>query len=86
MNIKWDPNAEDIIAGMVKRLQTVVDRVVSERLGEPVDKVKPALAAAWAGANEGASITEPDLTTVATLISEGKRVWVTDDGRIMADD
>lgn len=40
----------------------------------------------WAATDDGASITEPDLTATVTLISEGKRVWIEPDGTIMADD
>jgi hypothetical protein len=71
---------------MVKRVQAAVESTINDYSGKPLDEVRTALARRWAATNEGAQITEPDLTRVATLISEGKRVWVTDDGRIMADD
>lgn len=86
MDIQWNPDAGEVLAGMVKRIQIAVEEVADEYLGRPVDEVRPVLAARWAAANEGAQITEPDLTRVAALISDGKRVWVTDDGTIMAED
>lgn len=86
MDIKWNPNADQILAQMVSNVADAVDAISREYAGRPVDEIRPALAARWAAANEGASITEPDLTNVATFISQGKRVWVEPDGRIMADD
>jgi hypothetical protein len=86
MNIKWNPDADRILAQMVANIAAAVDDISRAYSGKPVDEVRPVLAARWAVANDGASITEPDLTNVATLISEGKRVWVEPDGKIMADD
>lgn len=86
MDIQWDSNAGVVIAAMVRRIQVTVEEIVEEYLGRPVDEVRPALAARWAATNDGAQITEPDLTRVATQISDGKRVWVTNDGTIMAED
>jgi len=86
MNIKWNPDADQIMAQMVANVVAAVDEISRDYAGKAVDEIRPALAARWAAANDGASITEPDLTNIATLISQGKRVWVEPDGRIMADD
>lgn len=86
MEMKWNPNADQILTQMVANIATAVDEIVRDYAGKPVQEVRAALAARWAAANDGASITEPDLTNVATLISQGKRVWVEPDGKIMADD
>lgn len=40
--------------------------------GRPVDEIKPALRREWR--RIGGSITDPDLTEYATLISEGHRI------------
>jgi hypothetical protein len=86
MDIKWNPDADRILEQMVDNVATALDEVSREYAGRPIEEVRPALAARWAAANEGASIAEPDLTNVARLISQGKRVWIEPDGRIMADD
>jgi hypothetical protein len=86
MDIKWNSNADQILAQMVSNVAAAVDAISGEYAGRSINEIRPALAARWAAANKGASITEPDLTNVATLISQGKRVWVESDGRIMADD
>lgn len=86
MDIKWNPDADRIIAQMVANVAAALDEISRDYAGKPVEEVRPALAMRWAAANDGASITEPDLTNVASLISQGKRVWVEPDGRIMADD
>jgi len=85
MNFEWNPNADKMLAAMVQRIVDALDSVVRDYSGHPVDEVRSALKQRWESANEGASITEPELTTVATKISEGKRVWL-EDGKIMADD
>lgn len=86
MEIKWNSNADEILAQMVSNTAAAVEEICREYSGRSVDEVRPALAARWAASNNGASITEPDLTNGSTLISKGKTVWVEPDGRIMADD
>lgn len=86
MSIQWNDNADEILAQMMRRTKLALESVVNDFSGRPVEEVKIVLAERWAASNEGASITEPDLTNVATLISAGKRVWIEPDGRILADD
>ncbi|MEA9987066.1 hypothetical protein [Subtercola sp. RTI3] len=86
MSFHWNSNADQILAQMVANTAAAIYEVCRDFSGRPVDEVRPALAARWAASNEGASITEPELTNVATLISQGKRVWAEADGRIMAHD
>lgn len=86
MRIHWNSNADQVLAQMVARTATALDEICRDFSRRPVDEVRPALAARWAASNEGASITEPDLTKIAKLISEGRRVWVEPNGKIMADD
>jgi len=47
--------------------------------GHPVDEVKPALQARWSAVNDGASITDPELTQYAQALSDGRRVVVQPD-------
>ncbi|MCU1633801.1 MAG: hypothetical protein JWM61_2453 [Micrococcaceae bacterium] len=85
MNVQWNDDAGAIIAVMVARLQVILDEVSQDYSGKPVDEVKAALEERWTSANEGASITDPELTGAATAISNGKRVWL-ENGNLMAED
>lgn len=70
----------------VSKLKTVLEEVSTEYAGRDVESVKAALSARWSAVGNGARVTEPDLTTIATRISLGKRVWLEDSGAIMSDD
>ena len=86
MTFQMNPDFPRAIAEHVNKLKAVLESVSTAQSGQPVDAVKVALLAAWTGVGNGASISDPDLTTVAGLISTGKRVWLEDNGKIMADD
>jgi hypothetical protein len=86
MTFRMNPDFPRAMAEQVKKLKAALDRVSTTNSGQAVDSVKVALVAAWNGVGNGASISEPELTTVAGLISAGKRVWLEDDGKIMAED
>jgi hypothetical protein len=85
MNVQWNDDAGAIIAVMVARLQVILDEVSQDYSGKPVDEVKAALEERWTSANEGTSITDPELIGAATAISNGKRVWL-ENGNLMAED
>lgn len=86
MSFQWNSNADKILAQMVANTAAAVEEISRDYSGRPVDEVRPALAARWAESNAGAAITDPELTNIATLISQRKRVWVEPDGKVMADD
>lgn len=86
MDIQWKDDASSAIAAMVTRIQAVLFTVSRDYSGKPIDEVKTALQEQWASANDGASITDPELTAAATAISNGKRVWMEGNGVVMADD
>ncbi len=76
---KWNPGAEREIERMAieatqKRFQPILDSVHDEYAGRSVDEIKPVLARKWAAGNDGASITDPELTNIAQAISDGTRV------------
>ena len=78
-NLKLNPGALDAIGRQAleafnAKLQPVLDRFQQEHAGRLVDEIKPPLAQMWSQNTDGGSITEPDLTKWATLISEGKRI------------
>lgn len=86
VNVKMDPGWEKSLGDMAvramsERYQPILDGLHDEFAGRPIDEIKPVLARRWAEGNEGASITEPELTNVAQAISDGKRVVMTD-GRL----
>lgn len=86
MTFQMNPDFPRAVAEQVRNLKAALERVSTSNSGQPVDSVRVALLAAWTGVGNGASISEPELTTVAGLISAGKRVWLEDDGKIMAED
>ena len=86
MDMQWNDDAGSVFAGMFSRIQTVLVDVSRDYSGKPVQDVKTALQERWAAASDGASIRDPELTGAATAISNGKRVWMEDNGTIMADD
>lgn len=86
MKFKMNPGAEKAIAdmavkAMTDRFQPILDTLRAEYAGQPVETIKPVLAQRWAAGNDGASITDPELTNVAQAISDGQRVVMVD-GRL----
>lgn len=86
MKFKMNPGAEKAIAdmavkAMTDRFQPILDTLHAEYAGQPVETIKPVLAQRWAAGNDGASITDPELTNVAQAISDGQRVVMVD-GRL----
>lgn len=86
MKFEWRADAAATLAAVVKRSQDAVASVSRDYSGHPVAEVKRALKAAWEGANDGASITDPELTLAAKAVSDGKRLWLEDDGGLMVED
>ncbi|MCR2817086.1 hypothetical protein [Microbacterium jiangjiandongii] len=86
MTFQMNPDFPRQMAQQVGKVKAALEDVWEAYAGRPLDEVKAALIAAWNGVGNGASITDPDLTTVASRISAGKRVWLEDHGRIMCDD
>jgi hypothetical protein len=54
--------------------QRLLDQLLVDCAGQPVEHVKPVLQREWASAFEGGHITEPELTTWATALSGGRRI------------
>ena len=86
MTCQMNPDFPRAMAEQVQNLKAALEGVSTAHSGQTVDAVKAALLTAWTDVGNGASISEPDLTTIATLISAGKRVWLEDNGKIMAED
>lgn len=77
--MKFRKNLEDEVThlatqAIVDRFQPILDRIFEEYSGKPVETIKPALAQRWADGNQGATITDPELTQFAQMISEGRRI------------
>jgi hypothetical protein len=56
--------------------QRLLDQLLVDCAGQPVDHVKQVLRSEWARAFDGGHITEPELTTWATALSDGQRIVV----------
>jgi hypothetical protein len=54
--------------------QRLLDQLLVDCTGQPVEHVKPLLRREWARAFDDGHITEPELTTWATALSEGRRI------------
>ena len=61
------------------RMQPVLDEVFNSHAGQPVDEIKAVLADKWREKANG-DLDEPLLTNIATKISEGTHVTLTDKG------
>lgn len=86
MTFQMNPDFPRAMAEQLQNLKAALSGVSTAHSGQPIDAVKAALLTAWTNVGNGASISEPDLTTIASLISAGRRVWLEDNGKIMADD
>jgi hypothetical protein len=85
MQFEMNPGWEETVAQMAfeatsQRFQPILDGVHTEFADQPIDVIKPVLAARWAKGGEDASISDPELTNIATAISEGRRVILTNGG------
>lgn len=70
---------------MLNSSRKALESVVTEYSGRPVEKIRPVLKQRWYSSNHGANMSDPELTTIADLISRGKRV-MEPDGTIMGED
>ncbi|WP_440711737.1 hypothetical protein [Herbiconiux sp. YIM B11900] len=83
-NPGWERElAKQANAAIEKQFQPVLDGISRECRGLSVPEIKPILAQRWASANDGARVTEPELSTLAQAISEGKRILIRG-GKIIA--
>ncbi|WP_292708589.1 hypothetical protein [Microbacterium sp. 67-17] len=86
MNFKMNPDFPRQIQEQVNKLKAVLGGVSTEYAGQNVEVVRDALRTRWHAVGNGARVTDPELTNVATRISLGKRVWLEDDGKVMSED
>ena len=86
MTFEMNPDFPRQLAEQVRRLQVAMESVSSGYSGKPVNEVREALIDSVRSVGNGASLTDPELTDVVTLISQGKRVWISDIGSIVAED
>ena len=78
--IKWNRDGlknleREVMKNVRKETQAFLDQFARSHLGQPVDQVKVALKRDWKRKMDG-TITEPELTEWATVISEGGRIQV----------
>lgn len=65
--------AESGVKDLAKQYEKMFDSLRRRYAGKPVSTIKPVLKREWARIN-GGSISDPDLTDYATLISEGTKI------------
>lgn len=65
MDIEWNADAGEIMNTMVRRTPDALTSVVYEYSGHSVDEVKLVLEQRWNASNDGARITDPELSTVS---------------------
>ncbi|MBF4636216.1 hypothetical protein ITJ38_17535 [Agreia pratensis] len=81
-----NPNFCQEMATQIERLQQAISEVSTDYCGHPADEVEPALQQRVATVGNGASISGNELTLGAQIISSGKRLWLTNDGKLMGED
>jgi len=81
-----NPNFGDQISTQVRRLQEAIEDVSKRLSGHDLGEVRTALQDRVAQVGHGASITDPELTAGARVISSGKRLWLDDDGKLKGED
>lgn len=86
MDFHLNPDFPRQMQEQLNKLKAVLDEISTEYAGHDVEVVKTALRSRWRAVGNGADVTDPDLTNVATRISLGKRVWMEDNGKVMSDD
>ncbi len=86
MQFEMNPDFPRFLQERINKLKGVLDGVSTEFSGQDVEVIKVALRSRWQAVGDDARIGEPDLTTVATRVHLGKKVWLDDSGRIMSDE
>ncbi|MBO9057498.1 hypothetical protein JYQ29_10935 [Curtobacterium flaccumfaciens pv. flaccumfaciens] len=87
MTFHMNPNFGNELNAIHDRLDAAFANVRQDQQGQPIENVKSVLEEGFAAANDGARISDPELTTCAGALAAGKRVWVDQQtGHIMADD
>jgi hypothetical protein len=71
----WDRQvARMAVEAVRRRLQPILDQILEQYAGCPVDEIKPVLAREWTTCTGGGPIADPDLTRYASVISRGQRI------------
>lgn len=67
-----EKQARGALRDETRRIQREMDRFTARYAGLPVEQVKPALKQMWE--RDGGSLTDPELTEYAEVISEGGQI------------
>lgn len=76
---------QPVASQLVDNLRATLASFQTEYAGRDISVVRPALQEAWAATNEGAQISEPQLTLCAQAVSDRRRVWIDDRGHVMVE-
>lgn len=83
-SIEFSFNADDVVSQVTQwaysivqqSLQPVLDSVLADYAGSPLEVVKTALAERWASSPLGGAITDPELTMYAEKLAAGHRIVI----------
>jgi hypothetical protein len=80
MNPGWEKEllgaADAEMRKVASRLEQSLDALRQAYEGRPIEHIKPAVASAWSRTNDGARITDPQLTEFAEAIRTGRGITI----------
>ncbi|SDQ53052.1 hypothetical protein [Leucobacter chromiiresistens] len=77
--------AQSALRGLHDNANRIFADALRDREGKSVDQIKSEIDRRIRIENDG-NLGEPILTNIATIIHDGRKVWMEADGRVMADD
>lgn len=80
------PDLERDVHAQIRELQAVIAKVSSDFSGHPIQEVRDAVQREVDALGNGATIVDPELSFGAQAVSEGRRLWLSDEGKLLADD
>ena len=86
MTSETNPDLERDVHAQIRELQAVIEKVSSEFSGHPTKEVRDAVQREVDALGNGASIVDPELTSGAEAVAEGKTLRLSDEGKLVTDD
>ena len=77
--------AQNAFRQMHENANRIFDEALRDREGKSVDQLKSEIDRRIRAENDG-NLGEPLLTDIATIIHDGRKVWMEPDGQVMSDD
>jgi len=83
MTSETNPDIERDVHAQIRELQAVIEKVAHEYSGHPAQEVRDAVQREVDALGNGATIVDPELTTGAEAVAEGKNLRLSDEGRLV---